>query len=62
LSIQTSNLIDVPSLIGDTLDDKNITLANNDDTAYDNNDDVEDIVQSLNDNQRHIFGQICAAV
>jgi hypothetical protein len=33
-----------------------------DNCLYDNNDDVEAIVQSLNDNQRQIFDHICANV
>lgn len=39
-----------------------MSLPNNDDTIHDNNDDVEAIVQSLNDNQRQIFDHICATV
>jgi fructose-1,6-bisphosphatase len=39
-----------------------MSLPTNDDTIHDNNDDVEDIVQSLKDNQRHIFDQISATV
>jgi PIF1-like helicase len=61
-SIQILNLIDVPAFIGDSFDDNNLSLPNNVDTIHDNNDDVEDLVQSLNDSQRHIFDQICASV
>jgi ATP-dependent DNA helicase PIF1 len=61
-SVQISHLLDLTAFIGGALGDNNMSLPNNDDTIHDNNYDVEDIVQSLNDNQRQIFDQICATV
>jgi hypothetical protein len=60
ISIQMSDCIDVA--IGDASDGNDKSLPNNDNTVHDSNDDVEDIVQSLNDNQRYIFDQNCVTV
>ena len=61
-SMQMSNLIDVPAFIGDAFIGNNMSFPNYDDTTHDNKCDVEDIIKGLNDNQRLIFGQVCATV
>jgi predicted ATPase len=52
----------VSAFIGDAFNDHSISWPNNDDIVHDNNDEIEDIIQSLNENQRRTFDQIFATV